>query len=128
MVVGANHPIQMTPPGHVAHLLQICRIMKEVGTHCKQSQTQADQLSQYQVCLFAAQLPVQQEQLNMYSTTQKEQSEKGVLTTCKHEHQRSCNALTMWPVVGAASTCPVHMRHMVCHLRNGMAYVVCCIS
>lgn len=65
MVIGADHPIQMSPPGHVAQLLQICSIMKEVGTHCKQSQTQADQLSQYQVRLFAAQLPVQQKQLKI---------------------------------------------------------------
>lgn len=58
MVVGADHPIQMSPPGHVAQLLQICSTMEEVGTHCKQSQTQEDQLSQYQVCLFAAQIPL----------------------------------------------------------------------
>ena len=106
MVVGADHPIQMPPPRHVAQLLQICSIMKEVGTHCKQSQTQADQLSQYQVCLFAAQLPVQQEQLK-YVQHNTEQSENGVLTTGKQKHQRSCNALTTWPVMGTALTRPV---------------------
>lgn len=76
MVVGADNHIQMSPPGHVAQLLQICSIMKEVGTHCKQSQTQADQLSQDQVRLFAAQPPVQQEQLKVVQHNTKKISQR----------------------------------------------------
>lgn len=77
MVVGADHPIQMSPPGHVAQLLQIWIIMK-VGTHCKHSQTQADQLSQpsYQYNRSSS---------KMYSTTQKSSQRNVVLTPGKQK-------------------------------------------
>ena len=123
MVVGADHPIQMPPPRHVAQLLQICSIMKEVGTHCKQSQTQAVQLSQHQVCLFAAQLPVQQEQLK-YVQHNTEQSESQQVNKSTNE------AVTHWQR-GLLWAQHSHIQFDMHHRSHGMSPVrwhgICCM-